>query len=60
MSVEWCPTGEITRYFLTKPNQGSIFKIFRDLIMVAMTQTDTRNGKQGNRRKNQTKKIKQY
>ena len=28
MSVEWCPTGEMTGYFLTKPNQGSIFKRF--------------------------------
>ena len=56
MSVEWCPTGEITGDFLTKPNQGSIFKRFRDLIMGVIPQTDPRNGKQGNINKKQTKK----
>ena len=44
MSVEWCPTGEITRGFLTKPNQVSIFKIFRDLVMGFMPQTDPSKG----------------
>ena len=48
----------MTGVFLTKPNQGSIFKRFRDLIMVSMPQTDPNNGKQGNINKNQTKKIK--
>ena len=51
MSVECCLTGEITRYFLTKPNQGYIFKIFKDLIMVVMPQTYPSNVKQGNRTK---------
>ena len=40
MSVEWYPTGEMTGYFLTKPNQGSIFKEFRDLIMVFLPQNN--------------------
>ena len=31
--VEWCSTGEMTRDLLTKPNQGSIFRRFRDLGM---------------------------
>ena len=58
MSVEWCPTGETTEDFLTKSNQESIFKRFRDLITGVMPQTDPNNGKQGNRKKNQTKKSK--
>ena len=33
MSVELGPIGEMNGYFLTKPNQGYIFKIFRDHIM---------------------------
>ena len=58
MAVEWCPTDETTGDFLTKPNQGSIFKRFRDLIMVVVPQTDPNNGKQVTRKKNQTKKSK--
>ena len=59
MSVEWYPAGEMTGDLLTKQNWGYIFKIFRDLIMVVMPQTDPSNGKQGNRNKNKTKKSKQ-
>ena len=33
MSVEWCPTEDMTGDFLTKPNQGSTFKKFRDQLM---------------------------
>ena len=47
MSVEWCPTDEMTGYFWTQPNQGYIFKIFRYLIMGVMPQTDPNNGEQG-------------
>ena len=57
MSVEWCPTIETTKYFLTKPNQGYIFKIFRDLIMGVMPQIEPSNGKQGNRNKSKQRKL---
>ena len=48
----------MTGDLLTKLNQGYIFKRFRDLIMGFMPQTDPNNGKQDNRKKNQTKKSK--
>ena len=41
-------------YLLTKPNQGSIIKIFRNLIVGVMPQTDPRIGKQGNRNEKKT------
>ena len=33
LSVEWCPTGDMIGDFMTKPNQGALFKKFRDQIM---------------------------
>ena len=57
MAVEWCPTDEMTGYLLTKPNQGSIFKRFRDLIVGVVTQTDPNNGKQDNREKTKLRKV---
>jgi hypothetical protein len=30
LTVEWCPTGEMTGDFMTKTNQGAVFKKFRD------------------------------
>ena len=59
MSAEWWPKSEMTGGVWTKPNQGYIFNIFRDLILVVMPQTDPSNVKQGNRNKNQTKKSNQ-
>ena len=56
MSVEWCPTDEMTRNLLKKSNQGSIFKRFRDLVVGVMPQIDPNNGKQDNIKKNQTNK----
>ena len=53
--VEWCPTGEKTGYFLTKPNQGSIFKRFRDILMGVIPETYPSNRKQGNRHKKKAK-----
>ena len=58
MAVEWCPTDEMTGFFLTKPNQGSIFKRLGNLIMGVMPQIDLNNGKQDKRKKNKTKKGK--
>ena len=49
----------MTGDFLTKPNQGSIFNKFRDLIVRSMPKTDPIGVKQGNRKKNKTKKSKQ-
>ena len=34
MNIEWCPTNDTIRDFMTKPTQGSLSKNFRDLIRV--------------------------
>jgi hypothetical protein len=33
LTVEWCPTGDMTGDYMTKPNQGALFTKFRDQIM---------------------------
>ena len=33
VSLDWCPTEDMTSDFWTKPNQGSIFTRFRDQLM---------------------------
>ena len=38
--VEWCPTGSMTGDFLTNPNQGALFKRFRDVIVGVVEQPD--------------------
>ena len=43
--VKWCPTGDMTGDFLTKPNQGAFFKRFRDIIMGVVEQPDPGPGK---------------
>ena len=40
VSVKWCPTGDTTGDFLTKPNKGVHFKRFRDAIMGVVEQPD--------------------
>ena len=45
VTVKGCPTGEMTGDFLTKPNQGAVFRKFRDLIMVVVPQPDPGPGK---------------
>jgi hypothetical protein len=45
VSVEWCPTGDMTGDFLTKPLQGALFTKFRDLIMGVVAQPDPGPGK---------------
>jgi hypothetical protein len=45
VNVKWCPTGDMTGDFWTKPNQGALFKKFRDQIMGAVTQPDPGPGK---------------
>jgi hypothetical protein len=45
ISVGWCPTGDMTGDFLTKPTQGALFRKFRDLIMGVVAQPDPGPGK---------------
>jgi hypothetical protein len=45
VSVEWCPTGDMTGDFLTKPLQGALFTRFRDLMMGVVAQPDPGPGK---------------
>ena len=45
MSVEWCPTGDMTGDFFTKATQGALFLRFRDLIMGKLAQPDPGPGK---------------
>ena len=44
VTVEWCLTYEMTGDFFTKPNQGSLFRRFRDMIMVVVSQPDPGKG----------------
>ena len=53
--MKWCPTGEMTVDLRTKPNQGSNFIRFRDLIMVIMPQIDPSNGEKSNRNKKEVR-----
>ena len=41
VTVDWCPTYEMTGDFFTKPNQGSLFRRFRDMME---TETETDHG----------------
>ena len=43
--VEWCPTGDMTGDFWTKPEQGAMFCRFRDQIMGVVAQPDPGPGK---------------
>ena len=45
ISVGWCPTGDMTGDFLTKPTQGALFRRFRDQIMGVVAQPDPGPGK---------------
>ena len=45
IAVEWCPTADMTSEYFTKPNQGALFKKFRDLIMGITAQPDPGLGK---------------
>ena len=45
VSVAWCPTDDMTGDFFTKPNQGALFRRFRDLIMGVVAQPDPGPGK---------------
>ena len=55
MSVEWCPTGDMTGDFFTKPVQGALFRRFRDLIMGVVAQPNPGPGKSKKERPNKEK-----
>ena len=58
VSVEWCPTGEMTGDFCTKPTQGALFRRFRDLMMGVLAQPDPGPGKPSESRPATTKSPK--
>ena len=43
ISVQWCPTEDMTGDFWTKPLQGALFRRFRDLIMGVIPQPNPRS-----------------
>ena len=45
ISLQWCPTGDMTADYFTKPLQGALFTRFRDLIMGVTVQPDPGPGK---------------
>ena len=51
MKVVWCPTGDMTANFYTKPLQGARFRNFRDKIMGVASQPYPGPGKKADRKK---------
>ena len=51
MKFVWCPTGDMTGDFYTKPLQGAMFPNFRDKIMGAVSQPDQVTGKKEDQKK---------
>ena len=51
VKVVWCPTGDMTEDFYTKPLQGAMFRNFRDNIMGMVIQPDPGPGKKADREK---------
>ena len=51
MKVVWCPTGDMTADFYTKPLQGALFRNFWDKIMGVVSQTDPSPGMKSDRKK---------
>ena len=45
VSVVWCPTGNMTGDFMTKPLQGALFRRFRDHIVGVVLMQDPGPGK---------------
>jgi hypothetical protein len=39
LTVEWYPTGDMIGDYMTKPNQGALFRKFRDQISMGVTPT---------------------
>ena len=45
VTVDWCPTYDMTGDFFTKPNQGLLFRQFHDMIMGVVSQLYPGKGK---------------
>ena len=45
VSLKWCPTGDMTGDYASKPLQGALFKDFRDQMMGATSAKDPGEGK---------------
>ena len=45
VSMAWCPAGDMTGDFMTKPLQGALFHKFRDHIMEVVPMQDPGPGK---------------
>ena len=43
-TVDWCLTNDMTGDFFTKPNQGSLFGRFCDMIMGVLRQPNPEKG----------------
>jgi hypothetical protein len=57
VSVDWCPTEDMTGDFWTKPLQGSQFKRMRDLIMGVNPQPKPRSSKKSEKEVRQDAKV---
>ena len=51
VKVVWCPAGNMTAGFYTKPLQGAMFRNFRYKIMGVASQPDPGRGKKMERKK---------
>ena len=50
VSLEWCPTGDMIKDFMTKPLQGALFRKFRYQIMGVIPDKDPGPGKSQQRK----------
>ncbi len=57
VTLQWCPTGDMTADFFTKPLQGALFRKFRDLIMGVMAQPEPGPGKPSGVKKEKSPKT---
>ena len=57
VSLGWCPTGDMTGNFFTKPNQGALFRQFGDLIMGVEAQPEPGLGKPRAKKKSRQDKL---
>ena len=55
MKVVWCPTGDMTANFYTKPLQGTMFRSLRDKIMGVVSQPYPGPGKKIDQKKSLVK-----
>jgi hypothetical protein len=58
LTVEWCPTGDMTGDYMKKPTQGALFKSFRDQLMGVVSARDPGPGKLKKSKTTKPKKVK--